>query len=51
MVISTDRFSDRRDEIVLILNSNTGSGKVEAHTWNSGYQSWRQHKATLVTEY
>lgn len=34
------------DEPVLIGMKNTGSGKIEFHVWNPGFNSWRMHVAS-----
>jgi hypothetical protein len=41
-----DLDGNKVDEVVLILYRNTGSGKVEFHTWNPGWASWRFQTAS-----
>jgi len=31
------------DEAILVAYNHTGSGKIEFHVWNPGYQSWQAH--------
>jgi hypothetical protein len=45
-VISGDTNGDGRDELIFVMYRNTGSGKVEVHTWNPGYQNWSTNIAT-----
>lgn len=34
------------DRAVLIAQHNTGSGRIEFHVWDQGYQSWSSHTAS-----
>ena len=34
------------DEGQFVKYANTGSGKIEVHTWNSTYNGWVRHAAT-----
>ncbi|OGL34604.1 hypothetical protein A3F65_00710 [Candidatus Saccharibacteria bacterium RIFCSPHIGHO2_12_FULL_47_16b] len=45
-VVPADVNGDGRDELLLVLYRNTGSGKVEIHEWNPGLQTWAAHTAT-----
>lgn len=45
-VVFGDINGDRRDEPIVILFNNTGSGKVEFHVWDNDLRNWREHKAT-----
>lgn len=38
-----DLNGDGKDDPVAIGYKNTGSGKIEFHTWNSGVQTWQNH--------
>jgi hypothetical protein len=38
-----DIDGNKVDEAILVALANTGSGKIEFHTWNPGYYSWRSH--------
>lgn len=52
--VGTINFADldgnRVDEAVLTLYKNTGSGRVEFHTWNPGWASWRFNTASNLPE-
>jgi hypothetical protein len=45
-VISADTNSDNRDEFNLIAYNNTGSGRIEIHTWLPNEQGWLSNVAT-----
>jgi len=45
-VIAGDMNGDGKDELLLIKYQSTGSGKIEVHTWKSGYKSWASNIAT-----
>lgn len=48
-IISGNTYYDGRDELMLVKYNNTGSGKIEVHTWNPGYQSWMTNIATNLS--
>jgi hypothetical protein len=45
-VIGADVTGDGRDELVFVKYQNTGSGRIEVHTWAAGQQSWISNVAT-----
>ncbi len=45
-VVFADRNGDGKDEANLILYKNTGSGKIEVHTWSQDFSDWTYHGAT-----
>jgi hypothetical protein len=45
-VISADIDGSGRDEIILVKLRNTGSGKIEIHTWDTTNQHWYSNIAT-----
>lgn len=45
-VVFGDLDSDRVDEAVLVLYKATTSGRVEFHTWNWGFKSWKYNSAS-----
>ena len=45
-VIAADTNGDGKDELILVKYAQTGSGKVETHTWAPGQQSWITNIAT-----
>lgn len=45
-IISANLYGDGRDELVFVKYNNTGSGNIEFHIWNPGYQSWGAQIAT-----
>ncbi len=47
-VIASDINGDGVDELVLVKYRNTGSGKIEMHAWNPGYQTWMTNIATTM---
>jgi hypothetical protein len=48
-VLAADINGDGRDELVFVKYHNTGSGNIEVHTWNPGYQTWYSNIATNIT--
>ncbi len=45
-IISGNTYGDLRDEVMYIKYRNTGSGNIEVHTWQAGYQGWYSNLAT-----
>ena len=45
-VIAADLYGDSRDELIFVKYRNTGSGRVEIHTWGTNQQSWLSNVAT-----
>jgi|GEM_PF-1589806 len=45
-VVPADENGDRKDEFHLVIFRNTGSGKIEIHTWLPGLQGWYSNIAT-----
>ena len=41
-----DIDGDGKDEAILVGLRNTGSGRIEFHTWHRGFTSWRSHAAS-----
>jgi hypothetical protein len=39
------------DSLLFVQYQPTGSGKVEVHTWNPGYQSWQSNIATNLSQF
>jgi hypothetical protein len=51
-VMAANLFGDKRDEAFFVKYNNTGSGNIEFHVWNPGYQGWAAHIAsTLPSSY
>ncbi len=50
-IVFADLDGNRTDEPVLILYENTESGKVEFHTWNQDYATWRFNTASNLSVY
>jgi len=48
-VIAADTNGDGLDELVFVKYRNTGSGRIEVHTWAPGQQNWLSNVATGVT--
>jgi len=49
-VISGNVMGDGRDDLMYVQYQNTGSGKVEVHTWKPGYQSFYTDIATNLSQ-
>jgi hypothetical protein len=47
-VIAGDTNGDGRDELMFIKYQNTGSNKVEIHTWAPGYRSWVSNVSSVL---
>ncbi len=47
-VIAANVIGDYRDELIFVKYRNTGSGRIEIHTWNPGYQTWMSNIATSM---
>jgi hypothetical protein len=45
-IISGNIYGDLRDEVMYVKYRNTGSGNIEVHTWQPGYQGWYSNIAT-----
>ena len=45
-VISANLYGDSKDELVFVKYQNTGSGRIEVHTWDNTYQRWLSNVAT-----
>jgi hypothetical protein len=45
-VLFADQINQNRDYAILVVLSSSQSGKVEFHTWNSGFNSWATHVAS-----
>ena len=45
-VIAADTDGNGQDELVLVRYQNSGSGKIEVHTWAPGQQRWISNVAT-----
>jgi hypothetical protein len=45
-IIGGNPYGEPRDRIMFVKYQNTGSGKIEIHTWNPGYQTWSTNIAT-----
>ncbi|HEX9153660.1 MAG TPA: hypothetical protein VF809_02465, partial [Candidatus Saccharimonadales bacterium] len=45
-VVAADTSGDSRDELNLIAYRNSGSGRIEVHTWLPGEQGWYSNIAT-----
>ncbi len=45
-VIAADTNGDGADELIFVKYRNTGSGRIEIHTWAAGQQSWISNIAT-----
>jgi hypothetical protein len=48
-VVAADTNNDGRDELIFVKSANTGSGKIEVHIWNPGYQSFQNDYATNLS--
>jgi hypothetical protein len=47
-VIAADTNGDGKDELLLIKYRNSGSGKIEIHTWGPQQQTWLNNQATQM---
>lgn len=45
-VMFADTDGDGKEEPVLVGLKNTGSGRIEFHTWNPGFTSWKSNIAS-----
>lgn len=45
-IILADILGKGRDQVILVCEHNTSSGKIEYHIWNDGMQSWAAHVIT-----
>lgn len=50
-IIAADTNGDGRDELHYLKYNNTGSGKVEIHTWARGFKSWSSNRATNLNDF
>jgi hypothetical protein len=46
MVTPADINGDGKDEFLLVMYRNTGSGRIEVHGWTPNFQGWFLHAAT-----
>ena len=49
-IIAGDTNRDGKDELMFVKYKNTGSGKVEVHTWAKGYRSWASNIVTNLND-
>lgn len=47
-IVFGDIDGNGTDEAILVLYRNTGSGRVEFHTWSPDYQTWRYNTASQL---
>jgi hypothetical protein len=51
VIVAGNTLGDSRDELMYVKYDDTGSGRVEVHTWAPGFKGWQSNAATNLSAF